>query len=43
MEDPGTGNAALHDLHDLLTIALCAVLSGGETAEDMAVSGYRGD
>src|SRR5271154_6370514 len=31
-----TGNAALHDLHDLLMIALCTVLSGGENATDMA-------
>ena len=39
LEDPRSGNAALHDLHDLLMIALCAVLSGGETAKDMAVFG----
>ena len=36
LEDPRTGNAALHDLHDLLMIALCTVLSGGENATDMA-------
>jgi predicted transposase YbfD/YdcC len=36
LEDPRTGNAALHDFHDLLTIALCTVLSGGENATDMA-------
>jgi predicted transposase YbfD/YdcC len=36
LEDPRTGNAALHDFHDLLTIALCAVLAGGENATDMA-------
>ncbi len=36
LEDPGTGNAALHDLHDLLMIALCSVLCGGQTATDMA-------
>ena len=36
LEDPRTGNAALHDLHDLLMIALCAVLCGGQTATDMA-------
>ena len=39
LEDPRTGNAALHGLHGLLMIALCTVLSGGETAKDMAVSG----
>src|SRR5208337_3043637 len=37
LEDPRTGNAALHDFHELLMIALCAVLSGGQGAVDMAV------
>lgn len=36
LDDPRTGNAALHDFHDLLMIALCAVLAGGENATDMA-------
>jgi len=36
LKDPRTGNAALHDLHELLFIALCAVLSGGQGATDMA-------
>jgi hypothetical protein len=36
LEDPRTGNAALHELHDLLMIALCAVLCGGQNATDMA-------
>ncbi len=36
LEDPRTGNAALHDLHELLFIALCTVLSGGVGATDMA-------
>ncbi|MHB1952088.1 MAG: ISAs1 family transposase, partial [Acidiferrobacteraceae bacterium] len=36
LEDPRTGNAALHGLHDLLMIALCSVLCGGRTATDMA-------
>jgi predicted transposase YbfD/YdcC len=36
LKDPRTGNAGLHDLHELLLIALCAVLSGGEGATDMA-------
>jgi hypothetical protein len=26
----------LHDLHDLLMIALCSVICGGENAMDMA-------
>ncbi len=32
LEDPRTGNAGLHDLHELLMIALCTVLSGGQGA-----------
>jgi len=36
LEDPRTGNAALHDFHELLMIALCSVLSGGQGAVDMA-------
>ena len=36
LEDPRTGNAQLHDFHDLLMIALCTVLCGGQTATDMA-------
>jgi predicted transposase YbfD/YdcC len=34
--DPRTGNAQRHDLHELLLIALCAVLCGGESCVDMA-------
>ncbi len=37
LDDPRTGNASLHDFHELLMIALCAVLCGGQTAVDMAV------
>jgi len=37
LEDPRTGNAGLHDFHELLVIALCAVLSGGQGAVDMAL------
>jgi predicted transposase YbfD/YdcC len=36
LKDPRTGNAGLHDLHELLVIALCAVLSGGQGATHMA-------
>lgn len=36
LEDPRTGNAALHDFHELLMIALCTVLCGGQSAMDMA-------
>ena len=35
LEDPRTGNAALHDLHGLLMIALCSVLCGGQKATEM--------
>jgi predicted transposase YbfD/YdcC len=37
LEDPRRGNAALHDFHELLMIALCCVLCGGQGAVDMAV------
>jgi predicted transposase YbfD/YdcC len=37
LKDPRSGNAALHDFHTLLVIALCAVLSGGQGAVDMAL------
>jgi len=30
LEDPRCGNAALHDFHELLMIALCCVLCGGQ-------------
>jgi predicted transposase YbfD/YdcC len=37
LEDPRSGNASLHDFHELLMIALCAVLCGGQGAVDMAL------
>jgi predicted transposase YbfD/YdcC len=37
LKDPRGGNARRHDLWEILMIALCAVLSGGQTAVDMAV------
>jgi len=37
LEDPRSGNAALHDFHALLIIALCAVLCGGQGCVDMAL------
>src|SRR5512134_601263 len=37
LEDPRTGNAKRHALHEMVLIALCAVLSGGETCADMAL------
>lgn len=39
LEDPRTGNAKRHELHELLVIALCSVLCGGETCADMALFG----
>jgi len=37
LPDPRTGNAGLHDLLEILVIALCTVLCGGQTASDMAM------
>ncbi len=37
LEDPRIGNAGLHDVHELLMIALCAVLCGGPGAVDTAL------
>jgi predicted transposase YbfD/YdcC len=39
LEDPRTGNAGRHDLLEILVIALCTVLCGGQTAVDMAEFG----
>lgn len=36
LEYPRKGNAALHDFRELLMIALCCVLCGGQGAVDMA-------
>jgi predicted transposase YbfD/YdcC len=37
LDDPRSGNAGLHDFYELLVIALCAVLCGGQGAVDMAL------
>ena len=37
LDDPRCGNAALHDFHELLMVALCCVLCGGQGAVDMAL------
>src|ERR1035437_3865715 len=37
LEDSRNGNAGLHDFHELLMIALCTVLCGGQGAVDMAL------
>jgi len=36
VKDPRSGNALRHDLLELLMIALCTVLCGGESCVDMA-------
>lgn len=36
LDDPRTGNAGRHDLLEMLTVALCTVLCGGEDCTDMA-------
>ena len=36
LDDPRTGNAGLHEFYELLMIALCTVLSGGQGATHMA-------
>src|SRR5258708_15328861 len=36
VEDPRSGNARRHDLQEILVIALCTVLCGGESCGDMA-------
>lgn len=37
LEDPRSGNAALHDFHEILAIALCAVLCGAQGSVDMGL------
>jgi hypothetical protein len=37
LEDPRTGNAGRHELLEILMIALCTVLCGGQTAVDMHI------
>jgi DDE_Tnp_1-associated/Transposase DDE domain len=37
LDDPRSGNAVVHDFYELLLIALCAVLCGGQGAVDMAL------
>jgi len=36
LDDPRSGNAGLHDFDELLMMALCTVLCGGQGAVDMA-------
>lgn len=39
LEDPRHGNADRRSLHDILVIALCTILYGGETCTDIALFG----
>ena len=40
LEDPRHGNAERHSLHDIMVIALCTILCGGETCTGMALFGH---
>ena len=37
LDDPRTGNASLHDFHEILAIALCAVLCGSQGSVEMGL------
>jgi predicted transposase YbfD/YdcC len=37
LDDPRTGNAGLHNFHEILAIAMCAVLCGGQGSVDMGL------
>ncbi len=37
LDDPRSGNAGLHELAEIMVIALCTVLCGGQYASDMAL------
>jgi hypothetical protein len=37
LDDPRSGNAALHDFHELFMIAFCTVLCGGQSAVEMSL------
>ena len=40
LDDPRAVNARRHSLHDIRFIALCAVISGGQTCSDMELFGH---
>ena len=40
LEDPRASNARRHDLHDILVIAFCTMLCGGQTCTDMELFGH---
>ena len=37
LDDPRSGTAALHDFYEILAIAMCSVLCGGQGAVDMGL------
>jgi hypothetical protein len=37
LDDPRTGNASLHDFHEILAIAMRAILCGGQGSVDMGL------
>ena len=39
LEDPRAVNARLHSRHDILVIALCTIVCGGQTCTDMELFG----
>ena len=39
LEDPRAINARRHSLHDILVIALCTIVCGGQTCTDMELFG----
>jgi len=39
LDDPRTGNAKRHSLHEIVVIGLCTVLCGRESCAGMALSG----
>ena len=40
LDDPRASNARRHDLHDILVIAFCTMLCGGQTRTDMELFGH---
>ena len=40
LDDPRAVNARRHSLHNTLVIALCTVISGGQTCTDMELYGH---
>ena len=40
LDDPRAVNARRHSLHEILVIALCTVVSGGQTCTDMELYGH---